>query len=62
MSENQCNHIHLVKQGGPMDGGVENSTRYRCPSCGTFFVVKPYEVTVHGIATPVMVRGRIGKL
>jgi len=46
VSENQCNHINLVKQVGPIDGGVENSTRYRCKECGAFFVVEPYEVTV----------------
>jgi hypothetical protein len=40
-----CIHVHLIKQVGPMDGGVK-STRYRCEKCSEFFYIKPATVEV----------------
>lgn len=39
-----CPHIHLIKQTGPMDGGLE-STRYRCEECSQFLIAKPAETS-----------------
>jgi hypothetical protein len=41
-----CFHVNLIKQVGPMDGGPEKSTRYRCQGCSAFFVIEPYRVEV----------------
>jgi transposase-like protein len=41
-----CNHIHLVKQTGPMDGRSA-SKRYVCQECPTQFMVEIYERQAH---------------
>jgi transposase-like protein len=41
-----CNHIHLVKQTGPMDGRSA-SKRYVCQDCPTQFMAELYEKSAH---------------
>lgn len=41
----ECSHIHLIKQTGPMDGGLK-SIRYRCEECSEFLYATPEETSV----------------
>lgn len=50
MKEN-CLHVNLVKQTGPMDGGI-NSKRYVCKECGESFRAEPMEIVVREDSQP----------